>query len=457
MVVAGGDGSQLWVVGMVRPIFKCAFAIFPLGTGNELGRVTGWGNGFGKLPKMERFFQSVREANAVIDVDQWDMKMKLKRHVDILNTPERVFKTAKVAREAYEELLKEVDIPEDKKDDADEVERLILQTLEAKPELRELADKAVSLRTQFVLFFSMGFDAKIANRFHELREKEPDKKRSRGANKAWHGVYGAQELFSKTRNVTKFLNVEVDGRQVELPKSLGTLQIFSVHSSSDGIYFWGKTKSGKKELQEFTKPYINDGLLEVAGTRGVFHLVSIRSAASHSARIAQGASIKLDINEDVPAQLEGEPWIQQPCHVEISPYDTVPVLRGPGKVRNVNGEDRDVGDEVGICSKIFPCCCGHYEPPPPRNMQPAENNPNRDASVSDQGGNEDEKAPEEKKVDDDQSVPAPKEEPEAPAAEEESVEVAEKEKEEEVEEEAVEKKEEVADKPEQEAVPAASE
>jgi len=45
----------------------------------------------------------------------------------------------------------------------------------------------------------------------------------------------------------------------------------------------------------------------------------IKSGLSSAIRIAQGTQINLKIKAAVPMQVDGEPWMQQPCDVSIRP------------------------------------------------------------------------------------------------------------------------------------------
>lgn len=59
VVVSGGDGTILWVVGLVMQmgidINDLAFAINPIGTGNDFSRSLGWG--FQPLIKTGQYFR----------------------------------------------------------------------------------------------------------------------------------------------------------------------------------------------------------------------------------------------------------------------------------------------------------------------------------------------------------------------------------------------------------------
>jgi len=185
-------------------------------------------------------------------------------------------------------------------------------------------------------FFSIGFDASISYKFHLLRETTPSWTSSVAANKWWYTYYGMQELFQPMDTVAPYLELRVDGQLVKLPPSIRTLQFFNIHSSADGVDFFGISKrSNSTELQSYEQPCLHDGLLEVVGTQGVHHLLAIRSGLSHSRRIAQGKEITVTLTQPLPIQLDGEAWIQQPSTVSISFRRTVSVVLGSGDTRGV--------------------------------------------------------------------------------------------------------------------------
>jgi diacylglycerol kinase (ATP) len=97
----------------------------------------------------------------------------------------------------------------------------------------------LNITKSMLCFFSIGFDAKIAHKFHLLREASPSKTSSRAINKLWHTWYGVIEFFYPFAKVSTFLELVVDGEKIELPQDLRTLQVFNIHSSADGVDFFG--------------------------------------------------------------------------------------------------------------------------------------------------------------------------------------------------------------------------
>jgi len=312
IVAAGGDGTVSFVCTLLDHFFqdilpidtlqhKTQFsakkplpplAILPIGVGNELSRCLGWSKGFTPsasswtipcLPfdKEGQFVNNVRKGN-IVDLDTWDINFE----------PEEG----------------SLQLP------GESLGKSGLHTL--------------------LCFFSLGFDANITHKFHQLREGNPKLTSSVAMNKLWYTVYGIQEIFQPTDNVASSLELRVDGRLLPLPSNIRTLQMFNIHSSADGVDFFGVSRpSRNSELQEYSSPTINDGLLEVVGTTGVPHLLSIRAGMSHSTRLAQGNKFTIKILKPIPVQVDGEGWIQHPGTVTVSHRRSIPVICGDGPTK----------------------------------------------------------------------------------------------------------------------------
>lgn len=116
---------------------------------------------------------------------------------------------------------------------------------------------------------------------------------------------------SSWNNLNKALKLEVDGKSIALPHVEGII-ILNILSWGSGANPWGP------EVDErFAKPTHYDGMLEVVGVTGIVHMGQIQSGLSRAIRIAQGGRIKIRLNTEMPIQVDGEPWVQSACELNI--------------------------------------------------------------------------------------------------------------------------------------------
>merc|ERR1719247_3091126 len=74
ILVCGGDGTVGWVLGALETLkldYMPPVAILPLGTGNDLARVLGWGGAF-QGGGVITFLRQVAEARVSL-LDQWEV------------------------------------------------------------------------------------------------------------------------------------------------------------------------------------------------------------------------------------------------------------------------------------------------------------------------------------------------------------------------------------------------
>ncbi|KIH48715.1 diacylglycerol kinase accessory domain protein [Ancylostoma duodenale] len=114
------------------------------------------------------------------------------------------------------------------------------------------------------------------------------------------------------KDLWKRIEVEVDGRPIELPNIEGIV-VLNLLSWGSGANPWGTAK----EESPFQKPTHYDGLLEVVGISDVSRLGLIQSKLAAGTRIAQGGSIRITTHEEWPVQVDGEPHIQPPGTITI--------------------------------------------------------------------------------------------------------------------------------------------
>ncbi|XP_017764688.1 PREDICTED: diacylglycerol kinase theta isoform X3 [Eufriesea mexicana] len=296
ILVCGGDGTIGWVlqcldnVGQDSECSSPACAIVPLGTGNDLARVLCWGPGYTGGEDPLNLLRDVIDAEESL-LDRWTV----------------VFH------------------PEDKED-----KQLATNTGGATNEDN----------TQiFVMnnYFGIGLDADLCLDFHNAREENPNKFKSRLHNK---GVYVSMSIRKMVKrklckDLHKEIRLEVDGKLVELPQVEGII-ILNILSWGSGANPWGPDS---KEDQ-FCTPNHGDGMLEVVGVTGIMHLGQIQSGLRTAMRIAQGGHIKIHLHSDIPVQVDGEPWVQSPGDIVVlkSAVKATMLKKTKGKMKRRNTE-----------------------------------------------------------------------------------------------------------------------
>ena len=309
-LAGGGDGTVAAAASLIALACERArlpqtrrapVAPLPLGTGNELSRISGWGAAYGG-GSMANIVRNVAGAY-LSKLDMW---------------------TATIVPSGRGTRGGGFGVDDDAETGAD-------------------ADAETKVRRKFVCFFSVGFDAHISHRFTKRRERDPSSCATVWQNKAWYAYYGAKEFMSGGGHLTgddgkRIVELYVDDKRVDVPRDLNSVQVFNIHSSADGVDFWGTNRpSVKGELPDsvFVPPCVGDGMLEVVGTRGVSDLVAVRNGFAHSKRLAQGGRVELRLSAPVAAQMDGETWVQSPCVVRIEHAGGIPLCVGPGGTRNL--------------------------------------------------------------------------------------------------------------------------
>ncbi|XP_041910242.1 diacylglycerol kinase kappa [Arvicola amphibius] len=78
VLVCGGDGSVSWVLSTIDAFNvhdRCQLAVIPLGTGNDLARVLGWGSFWDKNKSLLDILSRVEQAN-VRSLDRWSVMIR---------------------------------------------------------------------------------------------------------------------------------------------------------------------------------------------------------------------------------------------------------------------------------------------------------------------------------------------------------------------------------------------
>ncbi|EDO40684.1 predicted protein, partial [Nematostella vectensis] len=104
ILVCGGDGSVGWVmkeVDLMKMATQCQIGVLPLGTGNDLSRVLGWGTSFADENSVPQFLQHLERAKPLM-LDRWAIMVQecnptlpssRSSSIEALDTPVRVMDT----------------------------------------------------------------------------------------------------------------------------------------------------------------------------------------------------------------------------------------------------------------------------------------------------------------------------------------------------------------------------
>lgn len=295
VLICGGDGTVSWVLDTMDALhldFRPSVAILPLGTGNDLARVLGWGGGFqgGKiLPVLRQI--AVAKASPL---DRWTVAAKRQK----------------------------------------------ISSSSTKSRGQELF-KTFSMNN----YFGVGLDAAIALDFHQMREQRPRLFFSRIVNKMWYVVHAVNRgpvkalkaSWTKRRSrLRKQITIVCDGVPLKLPRNVEGVVILNIGSFAGGSNLWGAgeerprgdpleqyslidgspIRKGNDHLidpdyePEFAKPSTQDQRLEVVGVTSL-RLAGTTMGIWSAKRLAQAHSVRIYNNKDVPMQTDGEPFMME--------------------------------------------------------------------------------------------------------------------------------------------------
>ncbi|XP_012144592.1 diacylglycerol kinase theta isoform X4 [Megachile rotundata] len=296
ILVCGGDGTVGWVlqcldnVGQDSECCSPACAIVPLGTGNDLARVLCWGPGYTGDEDPLNLLRDVIDAEKSL-LDRWTV----------------VFH------------------PEEKED---------------KPMPTNAGGGSATSEDNTQIFvmnnyFGIGVDADLCLAFHNAREENPNKFKSRLRNKSVYVTMGIRKMVKRTscKDLHKEIRLEVDGKLIELPPVEGII-ILNILSWGSGANPWGPDTNE----DQFHAPNHGDGILEVVGVTGVLHLGQIQSGLRTAMRIAQGGHIKIHLHSDIPVQVDGEPWVQSPGDIVVLKSALKATMLKKNKIKRRNTE-----------------------------------------------------------------------------------------------------------------------
>jgi len=124
---------------------------------------------------------------------------------------------------------------------------------------------------------------------------------------------GAKAFANLKGSLSRHVEIELDGKKLELPRSIRGVCVVNLPSYAGGTNPWGTKKSNS-----YHDPAIDDGVFEVFGIKGATHLAKLQVGLSSGIRLGQGRTIKFTSDRPLPAQVDGEPWLMIPAAVMIT-------------------------------------------------------------------------------------------------------------------------------------------
>nr|CAD7426738.1 unnamed protein product [Timema monikensis] len=266
VLVAGGDGTLAWVLNAIEslklePVPNVA--IIPLGTGNDLSRVLGWGKEYSSSIDASEVLQQVCNATCV-QLDRWNVDIR----------PVRPLRFRQVARNLF-----------------------------------------------MYNYISFGVDAQVALDFHRTRQSPFYFFSNRIFNKLLYLGYGTQQAMERgCRGLEERLELYLDDCQVDLP-AIESVVVLNIPSWGAGVCLWDMVE-GPKPPQSF-----NDGKLEVVALYSSFHIAQLQMGLSQPHVIGQASRVMIKLKAKTAVQVDGEPWNQHPADIIISLHNQASMLQ----------------------------------------------------------------------------------------------------------------------------------
>ncbi|CAN1161076.1 Diacylglycerol kinase 5 [Linum perenne] len=204
-----------------------------------------------------------------------------------------------------------------------------------------------TFRGGFWNYFSLGMDAQVSFAFHSERKLHPEKFKNQLVNQSTYAkLVGTQgwfcpSVFQSDSRIASLLKVKVMRRlghweDLPIPSSIRSIVCLNLPSFSGGLNPWGTPSSWKSRDRQLTRPYVDDGRIEVVGFRDAWHGLVLLAPKGHGTRLAQAHRIRFEFHkggaDHTYMRIDGEPWKQplpvddDPVVVEISHLGQVNIL-----------------------------------------------------------------------------------------------------------------------------------
>ena len=288
ILVAGGDGTVAWILQTLDEIDvpkKPPVGILPLGTGNDLARVLGWGGGYSNELISELLVQ-VAEAHTAL-LDRWQVEI-------VPNEPPKT--PNKLASAAG------------------------MPTTAPGPKKKHIV---------FQNYLGIGVDAQAALRFHRTRNLRPQLFFSAMTNKLLYGAFGAKDLLEHScAGLHRSIRIYADGVRQTIPPEAEGIILLNINSFAGGVRMWERDGAyGMSSMQ--------DGMVDIVIVHGALHLGQLNIGVDKPVRICQAREVRVVIDRKIPMHVDGEPWEQPSCTMDIKLRNKATMLRRTADVRGM--------------------------------------------------------------------------------------------------------------------------
>lgn len=328
VLICGGDGTVSWIISALEKMDLKRWppiGILPLGTGNDLARVHGWGPGYNN-ESLLYILKQISEAYISM-LDLWELD---------ITTVNKKGKTRKEVK-------------------------------------------------AFLNYLGVGVDAQAALQVHNLRESKPKLFFSRFFNKAYYALAGGEEAIKNScTNISEHITLVADGIEIPLPPDSQGIIFLNIDSYSGGVPMWSNgQRPRRKKARSRSEGYLNDsktfprndsmddladyeapkelsfeekvatltacdkpsscqdGLLDVVSVRGAFHLGQIRVGLGNADLLCQCREATITLKKNFAVQIDGEPWRQS--------QSTLRIIRKPDRATMLH---RSVDANGGVESEV---------------------------------------------------------------------------------------------------------
>lgn len=277
ILVAGGDGTAAWILNTIhemKPDPVPSVAIIPLGTGNDLSRVLGWGPTYDREScSVFQILENLTRSKPA-QLDRWSIQIKSIRHLRLTR----------------------------------------------------------ALKSMWMYnYLSIGVDAQVALDFHNTRESSLYICSSRAFNKFLYVTFGTQQAMERTcQDLDQRIELYCDGARVALP-CIESVVVLNIPSWGAGVDLWRLGRDSEDGTSCSEEQHMDDSKLEVMALYSSFHIARLQVGLSEPLKLGQVSQVKIKLLSKTPMQIDGEPWIQSPAVITLSYVDKANVLILPSE------------------------------------------------------------------------------------------------------------------------------